>query len=86
MTPLFFIATLVLYFAGTVSFLAYLLRRSEALSKVSLGLAGLGFLASGGGNTGRLPLRMPWMGCRGRREHDRPYAPHFLDSPSNPQL
>ncbi|MEE8240591.1 MAG: cytochrome c biogenesis protein CcsA [Nitrospirales bacterium] len=45
MTPLFFIATLVLYFAGTVSFLAYLLRRSEALSKVSLGLAGLGFLA-----------------------------------------
>jgi hypothetical protein len=37
--------TMVLYFAATVSFLAYLLRRSEALSKVSLGITGLGFLS-----------------------------------------
>lgn len=44
MTALFFIATLVLYFAGTVFFLTYLLRRSETLSNVSLGVTGLGFL------------------------------------------
>jgi cytochrome c-type biogenesis protein CcsB len=37
--------TMVLYFAATVSFLAYLLRRSEALSKVSLGITALGFLS-----------------------------------------
>lgn len=41
----FFIATLVLYFAGTVLFLTYLLRRSETLSKVSLAITGIGFLA-----------------------------------------
>ncbi len=41
----FFIATLVLYFAGTVLYLTYLLRRSETLSNVSLGITGVGFLA-----------------------------------------
>ncbi len=41
----FFIATLVLYFAGTVLFLTYLLRRSETLSQVSLGVTGVGFLS-----------------------------------------
>jgi len=40
----FFIATVSLYFAGTAFFLAYLLRRSEALSKVSLGVTAIGFL------------------------------------------
>jgi cytochrome c-type biogenesis protein CcsB len=43
MPVLFFIATVVLYFAGTAFYLAYLLRRSEALSKVSLGITALGF-------------------------------------------
>jgi cytochrome c-type biogenesis protein CcsB len=37
--------TMVLYFVATVSFLSYLLRRSEALSKVSLGITALGFLS-----------------------------------------
>jgi cytochrome c-type biogenesis protein CcsB len=37
--------TMALYFVATVSFLAYLLRRSEALSKVSLGITALGFLS-----------------------------------------
>ena len=38
------IITMALYFVATVSFLAYLLRRSEALSKVSLGITAFGFL------------------------------------------
>lgn len=45
MPAVFFITTLVLYFAGTVLFLTYLLRRSETLSQVSLGITGLGFLS-----------------------------------------
>lgn len=44
MTALFFTTTLVLYFVGTVFFLAYLLRRSESLSNLSLAVAGIGFL------------------------------------------
>ena len=44
MTALFFTTTLVFYFAGTVLFLAYLLRRSESLSNLSLAIAGIGFL------------------------------------------
>ncbi len=44
MPATFFIATIVLYFAGTGFFLAYLLRRSEALSQVSLGVTAVGFL------------------------------------------
>jgi cytochrome c-type biogenesis protein CcsB len=40
----FFMSTVVLYFLGTALFLSYLLRRSEALSKVSLGVTALGFL------------------------------------------
>ncbi|MGQ0812023.1 MAG: cytochrome C assembly family protein [Nitrospiraceae bacterium] len=43
MSVMFFMATMALYFMGTVGFLAYLLRRSEALSKVSLGVTTLGF-------------------------------------------
>ncbi|MFM8551858.1 MAG: inner membrane protein YpjD [Nitrospiraceae bacterium] len=45
MPATFFIATIVLYFVGTGFFLAYLLRRSEALSNVSLGITAVGFLA-----------------------------------------
>ena len=37
--------TMVLYFVATVSFVAYLLRRSEALSKVSLGITAVGFVS-----------------------------------------
>ena len=45
MAAAFFIATLALYLAGTVLFLTYLLRRSETLSRVSLTVTGIGFLA-----------------------------------------
>jgi cytochrome c-type biogenesis protein CcsB len=38
-----FMITLVLYTVATVSFLSYSLRRSEALSQVSLGLTAVGF-------------------------------------------
>lgn len=44
MPATFFIATLVFYFIGTGFFLAYLLRRSEALSNVSLGVTAVGFV------------------------------------------
>ena len=44
MTGWFFGATLEFYFAGTIFFLTYLLRRSETLSNVSIGVTGLGFL------------------------------------------
>jgi len=43
MAAVCFIITMALYFAATVLFLAYLLRRSEALSKVSLGVTAAGF-------------------------------------------
>lgn len=45
MVAVCFTVTMVLYFAATVSFLAYLLRRSEALSKVSLGITAVGFVS-----------------------------------------
>ncbi len=45
MAAVWFMVTMVLYFAATVSFLAYLLRRSEALSKVSLGITAVGFVS-----------------------------------------
>ena len=43
MAAMFFVVTMVLYFAATISFLAYLLWPSEALSKVSLGMTAIGF-------------------------------------------
>ena len=43
MAAMFFVVTLALYFAATVSFLAYLLWPSEGLSNVSLGLTAVGF-------------------------------------------
>ncbi len=45
MAAVCFMVTMVLYFAATVSFLAYLLRRSEALSNVSLTITAAGFLS-----------------------------------------
>jgi len=43
MAAVFFMVTMVLYFVATVSFLAYLLRRAEALTKISLGITAAGF-------------------------------------------
>jgi hypothetical protein len=40
MGAVFFVVTTTLYFAATVSFLAYLLKPSETLSNVSLGCDG----------------------------------------------
>jgi len=48
------IATLVLYLLGTVFYLAYLVRKSETLSKVSLGFTAVGFLAHTGALVGRM--------------------------------
>ncbi len=45
MAAVCFMITMALYFVATVSFLAYLLRRSEALSQVSLGITAIGFLS-----------------------------------------
>jgi cytochrome c-type biogenesis protein CcsB len=45
MPLLFFMATMALYFLGTAFYLAYLLRRSEAFSRVSLSVTAVGFLA-----------------------------------------
>ncbi len=39
----FFMGTIALYFGATICFFIYLLRRSEALSKISLGLTAAGF-------------------------------------------
>lgn len=43
MPVMFLMATMVVYLVGTIFFLAYLLRRSEALSRVSLGVTAVGF-------------------------------------------
>ena len=45
MSVIFLMTTIVLYFIGTGFFLAYLVRRSEALSRVSLIITGIGFLS-----------------------------------------
>lgn len=45
MSVILFMTTVVLYFAGTGFYLAYLVRRSEALSQVSLIVAAVGFVA-----------------------------------------
>ena len=44
MAAMFFMATMVLYLASTGLSLVYLLRRSEALPRVVLGITGLGFI------------------------------------------
>lgn len=43
MSVMFLMTTMVLYLGGTVFFLAYLVRRSETLSKVSLVITAVGF-------------------------------------------
>ncbi len=43
MAAVCFTITMVLYFVATVSFLAYLVRRSEALTRASLGITAAGF-------------------------------------------
>ena len=43
MAAVFFVVTMALYFAATVSYLAYLLWPSEVLSRVSLGMTAIGF-------------------------------------------
>ena len=43
MAAVFFVVTMILYFAATVSFLAYLLWPSETLSNVSLRVTATGF-------------------------------------------
>jgi cytochrome c-type biogenesis protein CcsB len=43
MSVIFFMLTMGLYLSGTIGYLAYLLRRSDVLSKVSLGMTAAGF-------------------------------------------
>jgi cytochrome c-type biogenesis protein CcsB len=45
MSVIFLMTTIVLYFVGTGFYLAYLVRRSEALSRVSLVITGVGFFS-----------------------------------------
>ena len=45
MAAVFFMVTMALYFVAAVSFLAYVLRPSEALSNASLGMTATGFAA-----------------------------------------
>jgi cytochrome c-type biogenesis protein CcsB len=54
MAALCFMVTMVLYFVATMSFLTYLLRRSEALSNVSLAITAVGFIS----HTVALVIRM----------------------------
>ncbi|MFZ1802844.1 MAG: c-type cytochrome biogenesis protein CcsB [Nitrospira sp. CG24B] len=54
MAAVCFMVTMVLYFVATMSFLAYLLRRSEALSNVSLAITAVGFIS----HTVALVIRM----------------------------
>ncbi|HET6674771.1 MAG TPA: cytochrome c biogenesis protein CcsA [Nitrospiraceae bacterium] len=54
MSSIFFMVTMGLYFVSTVGFLAYLLRRVDTLSKISLATTGVGFVT----HTIALVLRM----------------------------
>ena len=70
MAAMFFVVTMTLYFAATVSFLAYLLWPSEVLSNVSLGMTATGFashtIALGARMSGRRMSR-----CQGSRKRCR---------------
>jgi cytochrome c-type biogenesis protein CcsB len=63
MAAVFFVVTMTLYFAATVSFLAYLIRPSEALANVSLGITATGFashtLALGARMSGATDVSLP---------------------------
>lgn len=50
----FFMGTIALYFVATICFLIYLVRRSDTLSRISLGLTAAGFAS----HTAALVLRM----------------------------
>ena len=63
MAAMFFVVTMALYFAATISFLAYLLWPSEGLSNVSLGMTATGFashtVALGAGMIGVTEVSTP---------------------------
>ena len=63
MAAMFFVVTMALYFAATVSFLAYLLWPSEVLANVSLGMTATGFashtIALGAGMIGATDVSPP---------------------------
>ncbi|HSQ91388.1 MAG TPA: hypothetical protein VLM19_04345, partial [Nitrospiraceae bacterium] len=63
MAAMFFVVTMALYFAATISFLAYLLWPSEGLSHVSLGMTATGFashtVALGAGMIGVTEVSTP---------------------------
>jgi len=63
MAAMFFVVTMALYFAATVSFLVYLLRPSEALANISLGMTATGFashtIALGAGMIGGAEISTP---------------------------
>ena len=63
MAAMFFVVTMALYFAATISFLAYLLWPSEGLSHVSLGMTATGFashtVALGAGMIGATEVSTP---------------------------
>ncbi|HSQ49953.1 MAG TPA: cytochrome c biogenesis protein CcsA [Nitrospiraceae bacterium] len=63
MAAMFFVVTMALYFAATVSFLIYLLRPSEVLANISLGMTATGFashtIALGAGMIGGAEISTP---------------------------
>ena len=63
MATMFFVVTMALYFAATVSFLIYLLWPSEVLANVSLGMTATGFaahtIALGAGMVGVTDIASP---------------------------
>jgi cytochrome c-type biogenesis protein CcsB len=63
MAAMFFVVTMALYFAATISFLAYLLWPSEGLSNASLGMTATGFashtVALGAGMIGATDVSTP---------------------------
>jgi len=63
MAAMFFVVTMALYFVATVSFLAYLLRPSEVLANISLGMTATGFashtIALGAGMIGGAEISTP---------------------------
>jgi cytochrome c-type biogenesis protein CcsB len=63
MAAMFFVVTMALYFAATVSFLVYLLRPSEVLANISLGMTATGFashtIALGAGMIGGAEISTP---------------------------
>jgi len=63
MAAVLFMVTMVLYFAAAVSFLVYVLRPSETLSNISLGMTATGFashtIALGARMSGATEVSLP---------------------------